>query len=117
MDEFEMKPKKSSSGFAAVALLVALALIGALWASVSQLKTESERLKADYEARITALEKQIEDQKNETNDGIIDVSPEDLEQAETQLRQEAQAVTTVVSAVRPSVVCHVAVASTNNGAW
>ena len=105
MEEFEMKPQKKGSGIAISALLVALALVGAFWASVSQLKSESEKLKADYEARIAALEKQIENQKNETNGGIIDVSPEDLEQAETQLRQEAQAITTVVSVVAASVDC------------
>ncbi len=94
-------PKKHRSPatvIAVISLILSAVLLIALGSAVSYFKEENERLASEYEEKLKILE----------NGGLqnpSDVTEEDLQKAEIVIDENSFALSTVVSAVRPSVVC------------
>lgn len=93
--------KKKGSGatvIAVISLILSVALMIALSETVSYFKGENQRLTEEYEQKLKILE----------NGGLqnpSEVTKEELQQAQIVIDENSYALSTVVSAVRPSVVC------------
>lgn len=92
------KPRSGAMVVAVISLILSIILLIALSKTISYFKEENLRLAEEYEQKLKSLE----------NGGLqnpSDVSEEDLQQAQIVIDENSYALSTVVSAVRPSVVC------------
>ena len=92
--------RKPSAGtvLAIFSLIISVGLAVALWSTVAHFTEENQRLKAEYEEKLKIAQ----------NGGLQNpssVTEEYLTNAQIVIDENSKAVTTVVSAVRPSVVC------------
>ncbi len=92
------KKRSPATGIAIISLILSVALLIALGKTISYFKEENQRLTAEYEQKLETL-------KNGGLQNPSDVTQEDLQQAQIVIDEHSYALSTVVSAVRPSVVC------------
>jgi len=94
---------RRSTAVATVALILCLALAGGLALTVAHFTEENRRISDNYKTLLDEYEQQLEQYENITP--VPGVSDEEMTRAEITIDQNSYAVSTVVSTVRPSVVC------------
>ncbi|MBO5248297.1 MAG: trypsin-like peptidase domain-containing protein [Clostridia bacterium] len=92
------RKKSVTTILAVISLILSATLIVALGKTVSFFKDETARLSEEYEKKLALL-------KDNGSQNQIDVTQGDLNQAQIIIDESSFALSTVVSAVRPSVVC------------
>ncbi len=96
-----MTPRKKSSPatiLAVISLILSGALLLALGKTVSYFKEENQKLVNEYQQKLSSLE-------NSSSKNSLEYSTEDLQQAQIIIDENSYALSTVVSSVRPSIVC------------
>ncbi|MBQ5757065.1 MAG: trypsin-like peptidase domain-containing protein, partial [Clostridia bacterium] len=92
------RTKSAAMVLALVSLVVSLGMMIALWNVVTYFTAEHQKLKAEYEEKLKIAQ----------NGGLqkpSSITEEDLDKAQIVIDENSNAVATVVSAVRPSIVC------------
>ncbi len=99
------KEKKSpATAIAVVALILCIALLGGLIFTIWHFTEENQRLADEYEKLLEeSLEEKKEEQPEQSKGNTV--SSEDLQNAQITIDENSYAISTVVTAVRPSIVC------------
>ncbi len=92
------KKRSPATGIAVISLILSIALLIALGKTISFFKEENQRLTEEYEQKLDEL-------KNDGLQNSSDDSQEDQQPTQIVIDETSYALSTVVSAVRPSVVC------------
>ena len=91
---------------AGISIFLSVVLLLALIGTTSYLIHQNTAQANDYESRLQDLEEQLEGKTNEqTSNPSESVSQEDLQNAQITIDQNSYALSTIVTAVRPSIVC------------
>jgi len=95
-----IQKKSPATALAFLSLILVVALLITFFITVRDLNERYDELSEKYRQ---TLENQTDTEQEQTPD--ISIEPEDMEQAQIVIDQSSAAISTIVSAVRPSVVC------------